>query len=548
MEFLQRYWLQARDFLGEVAPSTRWLIGCLLVILVLSGWLVMQYVAEPELISITQFAGDRQAEATARLHAAGIEVRNDGGQMWVPAGRYDEALVILVNGELLAADTTAAFDQMVMRQSPWQSSAQNAQAFLLAKQKVLGQIISKMAGVRSASVMLSMPQRQGFGASHTQPSASVNVVMGGRGRVDKGLVEAIGGLVSGAIAEMRPQDVVVVDANRGRQFTVKSGDDLLAGETFDLMRQLEHRYKEKIASTLGYIPNLIVEVNARLDPIHSKRVEEFDYEKTEPLKTEFTRETERREMARAGEPGARSNTGLDIEGGGSSGGLETTSENRNEYANKNMTRRVQMTEVGHHAKRIDVTVNVPRPYFVGVFMQGKPEDTEPPDDATLKPVIDAQLATIRAQVEPLVKTEQEDGEVRVHMIPDRNELMALAGIAGIAPASGGVGAVFDSQWVKPVGLAMLALMSVGIMLGMVKKATKEQELPSIEELAGVPTVLAGDDDLLGEAGESDGSLDAQELDDDEVAVRQVIDEISEMIKSDPVEAVQLMNRWMRTEE
>ena len=552
MEFLKRSWLQIWSFLSQLSLTSRWLIGCVLIIFVLVGWLAMQYVATPQLVSITQFAGDRQAEAIAKLKQSGIDVKTNGGQLQVSAERYDEALMLLASSDLIAGDTAAAFDELIARQSPWQSNAQNAQAFLLAKQKVLGQIIGKMRGVRSASVMLSMPEHQGFGATHVRPSASVNVVLNGRGRVDKRMVEAVAGLVGGAVAEMAPQDVVVIDANHGRQFTVKSADDVLPGEALELVGQLEQRYREKIDEVLGYIPGVIVAVNVKVDPVHTKRVEEFAYEESEPLKSEFSRETERRDITDAGEPGARPNTGLDIAGGSQAGSFETINENRSEFNEKNITRRVHMTETGHMATQVHVTINVPRSYFVGVFRQGKPdEDLEEPSDEALKPIIDEQLTQIQDQVAPLIVVGENQGVVRSHMIPDRAKLMALAGISagGVgAGEGGGIVGVMNSAWGKPITLGALALVSLGIMFGMVRKATQQPPLPSVEELAGVPPKLPTDDEVSGEAPEADETMVGLELSEEELELRRIADQIAEMINENPYEAATLLNRWILTGE
>jgi len=549
MEFLKQSWLQAQAFLSQLTVTSRWLIGCLLIIFVLIGWLLMQYVAKPELVPITQFAVERESEVIGKLQRAGIPVRSEGGRLQVPAEHYNEAMVILVSSDLMAADTSSAFDEMIARQSPWQSNAQNAQAFLLAKQKVLGKIISKMVGAHSASVMLSMPEKRGFGAVYVRPSASVNVVMAGRKRVNKGLVEAIAGLVSGAVAELSAQDVVVIDANRGRQFTVKSPNDVLPGETLELVQQHEHRYREKIAQVLGYIPGVIIAVNVRIDPVHTKRVEEYAYEESEPLKSEFSRETERRDISNAGEPGARPNTGLDIAGGSQSGSFETINESRNEFNNKNLTRRTQTTESGHTTKRVSVTINVPRTYFIGVYKQGKPGDDQEPDDAAIKAIAQEQLAQIEAQVQPLIAVDQNNGVVRAHMIPDREKLLALTGMGGGAGMQqGGIAGLLESSWAKPLGLGLLGLVSLAIMFGMVRKATQQLELPDIDELAGVPPKLPGEEEVTGEAAEADETMFGMELTEEELEVRRMADQIAEMVKENPYEAANLLNRWVFTEE
>ena len=549
MDFLRSSWSQASEFLGQLSVTARWLIACLAVIFILIGWLFMQYAAVPDMVPITRFTSQSNPQVIAQLEAAGIRVNAEGGQLAVPADRYQEAMVILASSDLLATDTAAAFDELINHQSPWQSNAQNARAFLLAKQKVLGQIISKMGGVRSASVMLSTPQKQGFGATFVRPSGSVNVVMGSRKRVDKALVEAIAGLVSGAIAEMRPQDVVVVDANRGRQFTVKSQDDVLPSETIELVHHLEHRYREKISQLLSYIPNVIVAVNVQIDPMKSKRVEQYDYEPSEPLKSEFTREAQRQDVQNAGEPAVRPNTGLDI-ASGSGGSSESTTETRNEFGDKNLTRRTHTMEIGHSEQRINVTINVPRRYFVGVFKQGKPDEDaeEEPDDGTLGPIITAQLSQIEQQVTPIVSTSQGDSVVRAHMIPDPDQLMVLAGLVPGAAEGGAMSLLVDSPWVKPLGLGLLAMMSLGIMLGMARKASQHPELPSVEELAGVPQRLPGEDDLIREADETEAPMEGVELGEEDVHVHKLAEQINDMVKADPHDAGAMFGRWATQDE
>jgi len=554
MEFLQQTWLQTKGFMAQLSPATRWLIGCLLIIFVLVGWLMMQYVAKPELVPITQFAAERQASVMAQLQQSGIHVQTQAGQLLVPKGAYDQAMMVLATSDLLAADTSGAFDDLIARQNPWQSNAQNAQAFMLAKQKVLGQIVSKMVGVRSASVILSMPDQQGFGATHVRPSASVNVVMTGSKPVGKPLVEAVAGFVAGAVAEMQAQDVVVIDANRGRQFTVKSETDMLPGETLELVQQLEQRYREKVMDILGYIPGVIVAVNVQIDPVHKKQIEEFSYEQSEPLKSEFNRETDRRDLSNAGEPGARPNTGLDIAGGSGTTSLEKVTENRNEYNDKNLTRRTQRTEVGHMTKRVNVTVNVPRSYFVGAYMQGGSggsggsEDQAQPTAQQLQAVVDDQLRQIVEQVEPIVSIDGGTSTVRSHMIPDRNHLLAIAGVGASQRAQTPVTMVLESTWIKPVGLGFLALLSLGIMFGMVRKATQQPVLPSIEELAGIPPTLPNEEDLVGQAEESEPAMAGMELDEESLRSRKMAEQISEMVTNNPAEALSLVNRWIHSED
>jgi flagellar M-ring protein FliF len=557
MEFFRRSWTQIQAQLTQLTASQRWLIGMSMIVMLLAGALLLLYASQGTTVRLPPVPADRQATSLARLKSAGIDAKLDAGSIVVPLAKQDQALAVLAQEDMLTGDTSAAFDQMLTRQNPWMSNAQNAQAFLLAKNKVLGQIIGKMRGVRSADVVVSVPEEKGFGRSAVRPSAAVNVTMQSSSPVDRRMVEAIAGLVSGAVAGMKPQDVVVIDAQLGRQFTVKSENDVAPGETLELVDQIEQYHRRKISELLAYIPGVIVAVNVQTDSVQRKQVEEFTYDSSEPVKSEFNREMERKDGSESGAPGVRSNTGADVEGANASGSHEKTNETRTEYGEKNLTRRTQAVEVGRNARQINVAVNVPRSYFVSLHKlskpapaagaEAKPEDE--PTDEVLKPIVDAHLIRIKTQVEPLVSINGQSGVVsglvRVDVVPDAGAAYALAHPMA---AQSAVTALASSAWVKPAALLGLAIMAIGIMFTMVRKAMVQPPLPTVEELAGVPLTLPSDDEMVGEAEEGDASMAGVELDEDELRHRKMAEQISDLVKSNPTEVAKLFNRWVRTDE
>jgi flagellar biosynthesis/type III secretory pathway M-ring protein FliF/YscJ len=94
-------------------------------------------------------------------------------------------------------------------------------------------------------------------------------------------------------------------------------------------------------------------------------------------------------------------------------------------------------------------------------------------------------------------------------------------------------------------LGGLALVAVAMMLMMVRSASKKQPLPSLRELAGVPPQLPSEEDLIGEAGESEAVLPGMELDEDAIRHRQLSEQLSQMIKANPDEVTAVVNRWVR---
>src|SRR5687767_6394274 len=139
MDFFRRSWAQIRVQLDKLPPSTKLLVGSLLVILLLVGFLVLQYAARPELVALMQVPPDRLPAVQARLESAAIKVQSRGAQLMVPAEQRDEAYAILAQDDLLAGDGAAAIDQMIKSQTPWQPKGQTDRAYLNAKRQVLGQ-------------------------------------------------------------------------------------------------------------------------------------------------------------------------------------------------------------------------------------------------------------------------------------------------------------------------------------------------------------------------------------------------------------------------
>jgi len=544
MQFLRRYWTQIHVQLAELSALHRWLVGLGLIVMVLVLWIVLQYAGGTDYVPLMPLTADQQPEAAAQLKAEGIKTRTDGGRLLVPGDQRMRALAVLSQGGLLGSDTSAAFDQFLQSQSPWTSNQQNAQAYLQAKRKFLGQVIAKMKGVHSADVILDLPSNVGFGSTHKSPSASVMVEMRSGSTLNKQLVHAIAAWVSGAIAEMTPQDVRVIDANSGRPWIVPADDDLMPTETIELVRRLQKDYTENIYNTLSYIPGVIVAVNVRIDPTRNQHTSTTKYEASESLASERSETEEDRDSVEAGEPGVRSNTGAQIvtDAAGRTARTHTRETTETQYGSKPIVETSSFERVGHMPEQVNVTVNIPRSYFVQLYRQTQGDAEGEPDAAALQPIVDAQLAQIESQVKPLISTEAE-GLVRAYMIPDRT---MFAGLGPAAPT--GVAAWMGSSWTKPAGLALLAMVSLGIMFGMVRKATQRPPMPSIEELAGIPPSLPTDDDLVGEAEASEATMDGVEVDDEEIQQRKMAEQISGMIRANPADAASLFGRWVNTED
>ncbi len=542
MDFVKRYWTTIWAQMEGLPASTKLAVGSLVVILLLVGFIAMLYAGQPEMVPISQFAASRSDQVVARLDSAGIDAELRTGSVYVPVDSRVDAIAMLAREDLLSDDAASAF-AAVTNSNPWETGEQGRRRYLIATQEYLNAVARKFKGVQSAEVVISTPERVGFGRSSVRPSASVTVTMQGSASVDPHLVQSLAGLVSGAVAEMRPQDVVVLDANRGRQHTVADEDDPVPTEVVELVRHQEEYHRKKIEDMLRHIQGVIVAVKVSTDPIRREVRETRAYEEAEPLRSEMESETLSRDFDPAGEAGTRPNAGMTIESGNLLVRELTETQSSREYGDKLLTSQAKIEMAGHQVKQINVTINVPRSYFVNIFKANNPE-AEDPDDAALDPVLTSQLETIRKQVTPLVAADT-PGVIEASMVYDQAFLTPAAAGAG---GGGFIGNMAGGGMGTTIAAGGLGVFSLMLLLFMVKRATKPQELPSVEELAGVPPRLPSDEELIGEADEVESAMSGVELNDNDMESRQLAEQIGEMIKASPRDAGSLLGKWVALDD
>lgn len=548
MDFIRRWLAQIQAQLTQLSTSQKMLIGTLLLLIPMVLWIVIAYASSPQMIAVLDqsFDAARRGQITSYLDSRGIKYTATGDRIMVPAERRLEVLASLQMQELLPEDTSKGFDAMVDKQTWWQSESQNRQLYLIAKQNVLSQVIRAYPWAKQATVLISMPQQLGFGATAHRPSASVNIVTAGA-PLDQKKVDAIAGLVSGAVAEMKPADVTVIDAAAGRQWKVRPENDMAGGDYLELINNQERYYREKISNALTYIRNVIVAVNVEVDMTQRKTDStSFDRDKSVELLTRERNNTSKTTDAPSGgEPGPRANTGASIAAAAPGAGKSQSTEETETSFEPHPGKIHEIAAIpGGTPTRISATVNVPRSFIVALYRKSKPDEKSEPTDDALKPLIADQMDRIQKQIAPLVKT-KDAGTVVVDVYPDgAGDMLGAPG----DPATAGVtSTLLVGGYVKPVSLGALALVSLTMMMLMVRKAAQRPMTPSIEELAGIPPQVPTEDEMIGEAEASEPTLQGMELDEDTIRHKKLTEQVVEMIKANPNDVGGLLGRWIRKE-
>lgn len=576
--------------LSLLTLTQRLLIASLCILMVMVLFLVSQYAGSPKLVAlIPTGTPDDQNKASEHLDRAGIPFQLQGGKVMVLVDRKYPALASLVKAQVLPNSKKLMLDGLQSQSSWLMPNKQLDQMYTTALTNELSAVIRNFPGIEDASVFVSNPERTGIGQAFRKPVAQVTLFPRQGAGLDQSTVNALADLVSGSFSGLEMRDVAIIDGTNKRSHRAVSQEDFFASSYIEQVAKVEQRVQEKIADHLRYIGDVIISVNAMVDGAHRKKIENRVLDKGSgtvslPIE-EITQSMTSTSSSKGGaEPGLASNVGMDVSRGGSGATGSNTSDETGTNKFENQFGRVTTEQLDPRGKptKINVTISVPKDYVAQIVKQKKgaggggagttggadAKASEPSDDEIKQAweSADGVKAAIEAAVGPLVETEgvagaqAAAGTVRAFLIPVA--MTASLGLPGHAGSGGSGGSILSSAGgllggsggvggaaglVKTVAIGALALFSIALMFTMVRKAGKASALPTPEELVGIPPALQPNSDVVGEADETDTAMTGIEVDPERLKTSKMLDEVTQLVKSNPGSAATVFNRWLATD-
>ncbi|MCC6676963.1 MAG: hypothetical protein IT436_07455 [Phycisphaerales bacterium] len=580
MDQLRRVLATIQKYLGQLGLTQRLLIGSVAVIALMAFFIVTQYAGRTTMVELFASGGTGDQQRVIQfLEAANIEVRSDNGKIMVPREAQRTAIAQLAESRMLPTDTSIMFQNILDKQSWQMSRQQNDQLYTIALQNELAGTISKFKDVRSAAVILDIPEVAGLGRTVRKPTASVTVFTASGSPLAQGTVDAIAQFVAGSRAGLELDRVRVIDGSSGRQRKATSDGESLPTTYLEHAAKVEAQTREKLQELLGYIPGVIVAVTAQVDVTQvnakvQRNMSDGDGTVSLPRRT-MDSTMKQSESSSSSEPGVRSNQTADINrGGGGQGSKTDTSEGEVEYENHVGTKVETIVDPRGMPTMLAASINIPRGYVVGLLQQAAAgaaaTDSAPGQggassggDAAKKAPTEEEInrkfaeeqARISESILPHLKTRSTDGkviqgEVKVALMPVDVPVMtgggtAAGGVLGLGGATGiafGGGGIID----KAI-MGGLALVAMGMMLMMVRKASRKVELPTAEELVGLPPALEAKSDIIGEADEGELAVAGIEVGEEEMRAQKVLEMVAEMVDSSPETAAKIVGQWISVE-
>ncbi|MEO1536057.1 MAG: flagellar M-ring protein FliF C-terminal domain-containing protein, partial [Planctomycetota bacterium] len=469
-----------------------------------------------------------------QLRSKGILAEFDSqGRLLVPPGDEQLAIGVLAEGGVLPADGTVLFGNLNEHMSWTNPREMNQQMMRMALQGELERTIANFPSMRSARVFLDVPEPVGIGMAARVPTASVSVMTASGSPVTQNQVDAVARLVAKAVSGLQLRDISVIDAANSRYMSPRTEDSAIATTYLEHQGKVEQQFERKVRGLLSHIPGVAVAVTAEVDvkKVTSRREQFLDDGRgtVSALAEEQTNDETQNGRNTAAEPGVRPNTGADINSGPSSSPEYVVADATTRFETRFGSEVTSTVDPRGMATQMAVSIQVPRSYIASLLApvgEGEATEDATPDEAAILERFEAERQSIASLIQPHLPAVTADdgtltraGEVAVGlMASDPAMLVAGAGGGGgmglgfmSAGGSSGALGIGGGGLIETAVLLSLAGVAVAMMLLMVRKATRKVEMPSAEEIVGIPPALDGMGEIVGEADESETPMEGIEV-------------------------------------
>lgn len=559
MELVRRYLVQIKSQLMGLTISQKLLIGLLGVVMIATIFFTVIWSAKPQMVPVIPQAMSPEDINKVEMYLKGKhEYQVSGDKILVPV---ESAYAI--RGELMAADAlphdlATAFASMIRESSPFTTDAMNTRAWNNALQIELTRWLRSFPYVSTGTVIINTGQQSSLGRKAIPSTASVAIQTRDGKDISSAQLLCIVDFVSGTVPGLNRENVhVVVNGQRAYR-----GPDANTGTPSNMLeskKEIEGELEGKLFRMFASMGDVKIAVFAMPDLSLRERVTTSYNNNGTVVKP--LQESSKEQMSSdatggaVGEPGMGSNVTASVNDAPASGRKNSSSTSDNNTQNLvkvGETHLVEKLPPGVEWKQVTASISLPRSYFVSIFRRRANDPKAEPDDAKLQPIADEQLKSALALAKNIIGVKADD-QVRVDWYDDTIVSNAPDVIVASAGFAGGLSNV--SQYAKQGVLFLIALGAMGTMLMMVRKAVPagaddvdtgvffgggkkgKKKGPSVEQLDAI-------DDVFGEANQGEAVLTGIELDDETLASRKMVDEVSTMIKENPENAASLVKRWM----
>ncbi|MDP7111180.1 MAG: flagellar basal-body MS-ring/collar protein FliF [Myxococcota bacterium] len=313
MDGLNLLYARSREFYEGLTPRRRQallaMVGVSVALVVgLSIW-----AGRPQWTPVIAGLEPAQAQTLVQtLREGEFQVKVQGDRLLVPAGQVEEARLVAYGSE--QGSTLPGMDYLLEKGSKSITRFEEKVTFQVALQGELARTLSRLDGVKRASVRLVMPEPALFREDRVEARASVDLELKSNNRLTRSQVGAVTNLVASSVPNLAPSDVVVTDTT-GYLYTrpIEEEDGVAAVDRMlEIVRAREKELQSKAKDALNRLyadDRTDVQVTLRVDTATSQvNAVDYDGSGATPSTTSFSERSDVGGGAVAsGVPGSGSN-------------------------------------------------------------------------------------------------------------------------------------------------------------------------------------------------------------------------------------------------
>ena len=276
------------------------------------GVAIVLWSQEPTYARLYSEVGEKDAaEILEVLNTQGIKykVETGSGSIMVPPDQVNEIKLKLA-GMGLPKTNSVGYELLSKDQGFGTSKNMEMVRFQRALEGEIAQTIMSIQSVKSARVLLALPQQSVFVRERKKPSASVVVNLYQGRSLDKGQIESIIHLVASSVPQLEADQVTVVD-QKGQLLNSKDANSVsyLTSKQFEYKKNMEEHLMERIENIMAPLvgDGMRVQISADIDFTETDKTQELFDPKSSVLRSEQTSEELNKLPGTQGVPGALSN-------------------------------------------------------------------------------------------------------------------------------------------------------------------------------------------------------------------------------------------------
>ncbi len=366
MDGLNQLYARSREFYEGLTPRRRQALLAIVGVSTALAVVLSIWAARPQWTPVIAGLEPAQAQSlVTTLRDQDFQVKVQGDRLLVPASEVEEARLVAYGSEL--GSTLPGMDYLLENNRKSITRFEEKVTFQVALQGELARTLSRLDGVKRASVRLVMPESALFREDRVDARASVDMEIQAGKRLTSSQVRAVTNLVASSVANLAPSDVVVTDTT-GYLYTrpIEEEDGVAAVDRmFELVRQREKELQAKAKTALNRLyadERTDVQVTLRVDTATSQvRAVDYDGTRATPVSSVMHETSEVGGNAVAsGVPGSGSNL-PEIEARAGGSGSSTSNESSSmseENTFLTPTRKTDSQQPAGRVERVSVAVLV----------------------------------------------------------------------------------------------------------------------------------------------------------------------------------------------